>query len=69
MSIGWILTLRHGLEVQFATVASKPSYSAGPDLENIDAPRLEATDDCSVGLASDGGRVIFWLILGAKNIQ
>lgn len=69
VNIGWILTLRHGLEVQFATVASKPSDSAGPDLEHIDASWFEATDDCCVGLASDGGGIIFWLVLGAERQQ
>lgn len=60
----WILTLSHGLEVQFATVASKPSYGSGPDLEHVDASWLEAADDHCVGLAPDGGGVIFWLVLG-----
>lgn len=63
VNIGWILTLSHGLEVHFATIASKPSYGAGSNLEHVDAPWLEATDDHCVGLASDGGRVIFWLVL------
>lgn len=68
VNIGWILTLSHGLEVQFATVTSKPSYGAGPDLEHVDASWLEAADDCSVGLASDSGRVIFWLVLQEKSM-
>lgn len=63
VNIGWILTLSHGLEVQFATVASKPSHSAGPDLEHVDASWLEATDDHRVGLAPDGGGVVLWLVL------
>lgn len=67
VNIGWILTLSHGLEVQFATVASKPSYGAGPDLEHVDASWLEATDDHCVGLAPDGARVIFWLVLGEEK--
>lgn len=64
---GWILTLRHGLEVQFATVASEPRYGAGPDLEHVDASWLEPADDCCVGLASDDGGVILWLVLGAEK--
>lgn len=67
VNIGWILTLSHGLEVQFATVASKPSHGAGSDLEHVDASWLEATDDHCVGLAPDGGRVIFWLVLGEEK--
>lgn len=67
VNIGSILTLSHGLEVHFATVASKPSYGAGSDLEHVDASWLEATDDHCVGLASDGGRVIFWLVLGEEK--
>lgn len=69
MKIGLILTLSHGLEVQFATVASKPSHGAGSDLEHVDASWLEATDDHCVGLAPDSGRVIFWLVLGEEEKQ
>lgn len=57
LNTGGILTFSHGLEVQFATVASKPSHGAGPDLENIDASWLEATDDHCVGWASDDSGV------------
>lgn len=64
---GWILTLRHGLEVQLATVASEPGYGAGPDLEHVDASWLEPTDDCRVGLAPDDGGVVFWLVLRAEK--
>lgn len=67
VNIGWILTLSHGLKVQFATVASKPSYGAGPDLEHVDASWLEATDDHCVGLAPDGGSIMFWLVLGEEK--
>lgn len=63
VNAGWILTLSHGLEVQFATVASKPGHGARPDLEDVDASWLEATDDHCVGLAPDRGGVIFWLVL------
>lgn len=66
-NISWILTLSHGLEVQFATVTSKASYGSGPDLEHVDASWFEATYDHCVGLAPDGGSVIFWLILGGKK--
>lgn len=59
----WILTLSHGLEVQFAAVASKPGHGAGPDLEHIDASRLEATDDHCVGRAFDDRRVQIRLVL------
>ena len=67
LNIGWILTLSHGLEVQFATVASEAGDGAGPDLEHVDASWLEATDDHRVGLAPDGGGVIFWLVLGEEK--
>lgn len=67
VNIGWILTLSHGLEVQFATVASKPGDGTGPDLEHVDASWLEAMDDRRVGLAPDGGGVILWLVLGEVN--
>lgn len=63
LNTGWILTLSHGLEVQFATVASKTGHGAGPDLEHIDASWLEATDDHCVGRASDNGGVQFWMVL------
>lgn len=69
VNVGWILTLSHGLEVQFATVASKPSHGAGPDLEHVDASWLESTDDHCVGLAPDGAGVIFWLVLAWKKTR
>lgn len=67
LNAGWILTLSHGLEVQFATVAPKPGHGAGPDLEHIDASWLEATDDHCVGRASDDCRVQFWLVLRGEG--
>lgn len=59
LSAGHFLTLRHGLEVQLATVASKPGHGPGSDLEHVDASGLEAPDDDGVGLASDGAGVVF----------
>lgn len=67
VNIGWILTLSHGLEVQFATVASKTSYGSGPDLEHVYTSWLETTDDHCVSLAPDGGGIIFRLILGKEK--
>ncbi len=69
VNIGRLLTLSHGLKVQFATVTSEPSHGARPDLEHVDAPWLEATDDHCVGLAPDGGGVVFWLVLGEEKQQ
>lgn len=52
-SAGAILTLGHGLEVQFPAVASEPRHGASPDLEDVDGSLLEAADDHCVGWASD----------------
>lgn len=67
-SVGWILTLSHGLEVEFAAVASKPSDGASPDLEHVDAAGLEVADDHRVGRAPDGGGVDFWLVLEMEKM-
>lgn len=66
-NISWLLTLSHGLEVQFATVASEAGYGASPDLEHVDAPWLQATDDHCVSLAPDGGSIMFRLVLGEQK--
>lgn len=66
-NISWILTLSHGLEVQFATVASKAGHGARPDLEHVDASWLQAADHHGVGLAPDGGSINLWLVLGEEK--
>lgn len=63
VNAGRVLTLGHGLEVEFATVASEAGHGASPHLEHVDAPRLEPADDHRVGLAPDGRAVIFRLVL------
>lgn len=43
-------TFSHGLEVHFATEASKSSNSPSPNLKGIDRSRLQVSYDCIVGL-------------------
>lgn len=62
-----LLTFCHGLEVQFAAVASKAGDGACSHLENVDAARLEASDDRRVGLAPQDSGVILRLVLKGKK--
>lgn len=60
------LTLCHGLEIHLAAVASEPSHSTCPHLEDVNSPRLEAADDGRVGLTFHNGWVMLSLILKRK---